>query len=344
MRAFVTGGLGFIGCNLTDRLLRDGHDVVIYDNASRQGVLLNLEWLRKQHGERVCWVKGDTRDTGRLQRAMRQAQVIFHLAAQVAVTTSVSNPREDFEVNALGTLNVLEMARTLSPLPVLLYTSTNKVYGGLEKVEIFEDETRYRTSSEYNQGVSETFPLDFHSPYGCSKGAADQYVRDYYRIFGLPTVVFRMSCIYGERQMGNEDQGWVAHLARTAIQGGRIKIYGDGKQVRDLLYIGDLVDAMLRAVRRIDRTAGRVYNVGGGPENTISVWAEFRTTLAPFNGGIRDADYEDWRPGDQRIYISDIRRIRRELDWMPTVNISEGLRRMVESWETLPVALKAMAR
>jgi CDP-paratose 2-epimerase len=293
----------------------------------------NLEWLRRHHGSRVNWIKGDSRDAVSVSHAMKGADVVFHFAAQVAVTTSVSNPRLDFEVNALGAINVLEAARQLKPSPVVLFTSTNKVYGGLEGVEVLEEETRYRLSQEFANGISETFPLDFHSPYGCSKGTADQYVRDYYRIFALPTVVFRMSCIYGTRQMGNEDQGWVAHLARTAFQGNEVQIFGDGKQVRDLLYVDDLIEAMLRAVSRIDRTAGQVYNLGGGPAYTMSIWEEFRESLTLILGKTPRAKYGPWRPGDQRIYVSDIRKARLHLDWMPKVSIAAGLGRMVEAWK-----------
>ena len=333
MRTLITGGLGFIGCNLADRLLRDGHEVLIYDNANRSGVMRNLEWLRQRHGSRVNWIEADTRNAASVSRALKGADVVFHFAAQVAVTTSVANPREDFEVNALGTINVLEAARQLRPQPIVLFTSTNKVYGGLEGVAILEDDTRYRLSPEFALGIPETFPLDFHSPYGCSKGTADQYVRDYNRIFGLPTVVFRMSCIYGKRQIGNEDQGWVAHLAHTAFQEREVEIFGDGKQVRDLLYVDDLIEAMLKAVNRIDRTAGQVYNLGGGPANTISVWKEYRDTLATLLERTPQAKHGPWRPGDQRVYISDISKVQRHLDWMPRVAIAEGLRQMIADWE-----------
>src|SRR5579864_3347836 len=279
MRALVTGGLGFIGCNVANRLLREGHDVIMFDNAHRAGVMQNLEWLRELYGPRVCWVNADVRDAGAVQKAMQGVDAVFHLAAQVAVTTSLQNPQEDFSINAQGTVNVLEAARKLSPSPIFVFTSTNKVYGGIEHVKIVERPTRYEFESE-PQGISESCPLDFHSPYGCSKGAADQYVRDYKRIYGLRTVVLRMSCIYGPRQFGNEDQGWVAHFALTGLRGGEITIYGDGKQVRDLLYVDDLVDLMMACVARIDRTAGEVYNIGGGPDNTISVWAELHEPLA----------------------------------------------------------------
>jgi CDP-paratose 2-epimerase len=271
---------------------------------------------------------------------MQGAAMVFHFAGQVAVTTSVHNPQEDFAINAQGTLNVLEAARQMKPPPALLFTSTNKVYGGLEGVQIVEEKTRYRLRDR-DQGIPETFPLDFHSPYGCSKGAADQYVRDYHRIYGLPTIVFRMSCIYGCRQLGTEDQGWVAHLARTALDGRELTVYGDGKQVRDVLYVDDLVEAMVKAVDRIDRTAGQVYNVGGGPANTVSVWTEFRETLAALLGKVREPRYGSWRPGDQRVYISDIRKIQEHLGWTPKVSVIEGLQRMIEEWRPSGIAYAA---
>lgn len=331
MRALVTGGIGFIGTNLSHRLLQDGHDVKIFDNASRPGVQKNLEWLRAHHGSQFQLVQADVRDFEAVQDAVKGVDVVFHLAAQVAVTTSVSNPREDFLINAQGTLNVLEAARHLNPTPIFLYTSTNKVYGGLDHVRVVERATRY-DFEDLPDGVSENCPLDFHSPYGCSKGAADQYVRDYFRIYGLRTIVFRMSCIYGPRQFGNEDQGWVAHFALTGLRKGHLTIYGDGKQVRDLLYVDDLVELMLRAVSRIKRTAGQVYNVGGGRENTISVWTELHQPLEKLLGRLPTVDYAEFRPGDQKIYVSDIRKAGRDLEWRPKVGIFDGLRSMIELW------------
>lgn len=336
MRALVTGGLGFIGCNVASRLLRDGHDVTIYDNASRLGVLSNLEWLRKQHPGRVCWVEGDVRDAAAVERAMQGADVVFHFAAQVAVTSSVTDPVADFEVNARGTLNALEAARRLKPMPIVLFTSTNKVYGGLEGTRVMEETTRYRLP-DFELGIPETFPLDFHSPYGCSKGAGDQYVHDYHRIFGMPTIVFRMSCIYGPRQQGTEDQGWVAFLARMSRAGKQVRIFGDGKQVRDVLYVDDLVDAMLRSVNRVPVTAGQIYNIGGGPAHTISVWAEFREHLEALLGRVPQPIFGPWRPGDQRIYISDIRKAQRDLDWTPSIAVPQGLRQMMAEWEAAAV-------
>jgi CDP-paratose 2-epimerase len=327
MRTLVTGGLGFIGCNLTDRLLREGHEVVILDNASRNGTLNNLHWLEENHRGKFHWIQGDTRDTAAVEEAIQGAGTVFHFAAQVAVTTSVQNPQDDFSTNAQGSLNVLEAARHQSRKPIVVFTSTNKVYGGMDQVRVEEKETRY-AMPDFPKGIPESLPLDFHSPYGCSKGSADQYVHDYFRIYGLQTVVFRMSCIYGSRQFGNEDQGWVAHFVLTALQNGSLTIYGDGKQVRDLLYIDDLVDAFLLAVGRIDRTAGEIYNIGGGPSNAISVWTECSKHLAKAVKQMPSVQFADWRPGDQKIYISDIRKAARDFGWQPKISIPEGLDRL----------------
>jgi CDP-paratose 2-epimerase len=332
MRALVTGGVGFIGTNLSHRLLSDGHEVILFDNLSRAGVQHNFDWLNAKHDKQLQFVQGDVRDFDAVLKAIQNVDVVFHLAAQVAVTTSVSNPREDFSINAQGTLNVLEAARRQEPMPVVLYTSTNKVYGGLEHLRVIERCSRYEFEN-LPQGVAETCPLDFHSPYGCSKGAADQYVRDYYRIYGLPSIVFRMSCIYGPHQFGNEDQGWVAHFCLTGIHGGHLTIYGDGKQVRDLLYVDELVELMLRAYKNINRTAGQVFNVGGGPANTISVWTEFRDVLRPLIGNLPSMNFDEFRSGDQKIYVSDIRKAQTQLGWAPSVKIEEGLGMLIDSWK-----------
>jgi len=328
--ALITGGAGFIGSNLADALASDGWVVWIFDLLARPGVERNLAWLQERHGGRIRFIRGDVRDFPAVAEAVRQAEVVFHLAAQVAVTTSLIDPRTDFEINALGTLNVLEAARQARHRPIVLYTSTNKVYGAMEEVPVVEEATRYRYADR-PFGIDERQPLDFHSPYGCSKGAADQYVRDYARIYGLPTVVFRMSCIYGPRQFGTEDQGWVAHFVISAMTGRPITIYGDGKQVRDLLFVTDLVAAMRAAVERIDRTAGQVYNIGGGPEHTLSVWHEFAPLLAEILGRPLDPPaFRPWRPGDQKVYVSDIRKAMRDLDWRPQVGVQEGLTRLAE--------------
>ncbi len=326
----VTGGAGFIGSNYVDRLLRRGEDVTVYDNLSRVGAPKNLTWLRQRYGTRSFQlVVGDVQDADRLNAVIQGVDVVVHLASQVAVTSSVAEPRPDFEANALGTFNVLEAARGSGKQPVVMYASTNKVYGGMEHIQVSEDATRYRYVSQPH-GVPESMPLDFHSPYGCSKGAGDQYVRDYARIYGLPTVVFRQSCIYGPRQFGMEDQGWVAWFIIAVLAGRSITIYGDGKQVRDLLYVEDLLDVYDAALEQIDTATGQVYNIGGGPQNTISVWREFQPLLERYLEVEIPAVVGSWRPGDQRVYISDIRKAQADLGWVPEVGVEEGIRRLIE--------------
>ncbi|MCS7010004.1 MAG: GDP-mannose 4,6-dehydratase [Anaerolineales bacterium] len=326
---FVTGGAGFIGSNYVARLLERGEQVTVYDNLSRAGATRNLDWLRQRFGaDSFRLVVGDVRDFDLLLASSRQADVFVHLAAQVAVTSSVSDPRQDFEINALGTFNTVEAARLNGNNPIFLYASTNKVYGGMEEVRVVEGTTRW----EYQDlpfGCPETQPLDFHSPYGVSKGCGDQYVRDYARIYGLRSVVFRQSCIYGPRQFGIEDQGWVAWFIIAAITGRPITIYGDGKQVRDVLYVDDLLDAYDAAIKHIDQAKGQIYNLGGGPQNTLSVWAEFGPLLERLLGRPVPVQYGDWRPGDQRVFIADIRKAERELGWRPRVGVEEGIRRLV---------------
>lgn len=330
-RILITGGAGFIGCNLASRLLTAGYQVTIYDNLSRPRTNFNLDWLNSQAATAPGTLQthiADIRDAERLAAAAQDCDAIFHLASQVAVTTSVQDPRSDFAINALGTFNVLEAARLAPDPPAVFYASTNKVYGGMEDVPIVEEASRYRYR-DLPLGVPETHPLDFHSPYGCSKGAGDQYVRDYYRIYGLRTVVFRQSAIYGPRQFGVEDQGWVAHFIIAMVTGKPITIYGDGKQVRDLLYIDDLVNIYVRALDRIDQVAGRIYNVGGGPHNSISIWREFQPLLSRLAGRqLEAAAYGDWRPGDQPVCILDISRAAHELAWQPTISIETGISRL----------------
>ena len=330
MHYFITGGAGFIGSNYVARLLERGERVTVYDNLSRAGAERNLAWLRSRFGENAfTLIQGDVRDANLLASSLGDADVVVHLAAQVAVTTSVEDPRTDFEINALGTFNVLEAVRQSPKRPMVIYASTNKVYGGMEDVKIVEEETRYRYA-DLPFGVSESQPLDFHSPYGCSKGAGDQYVRDYARIYGIPTVVFRQSCIYGLRQFGIEDQGWVAWFVIAAVTGRPITIYGDGKQVRDVLFVDDLLNAYDAAVERRDEVAGEVFNIGGGPQNTISIWREFAPLLEKALGQSVPVSYGDWRPGDQRVYISDIRKAKRRLGWEPHIGVEEGVARLVE--------------
>jgi CDP-paratose 2-epimerase len=323
----VTGGAGFVGSNLTAALAADGQRVRVLDNLSRAGVQANAAWLAARFPDHVEIMRGDVRDAAAVAVAAAGAAVIYHLAGQVAVTTSVTDPRTDFEVNALGTLNVLEAARQSPLRPTVLFSSTNKVYGGMEDAHVVERDGRY-AYADLPAGAGEARPLDFHSPYGCSKGAADQYVRDYARIYDLPTVVFRMSCIYGPRQFGNEDQGWVAHFARAFIQGDALRIYGDGKQIRDVLFVDDLVRAFRTAAARTDVTAGEVFNIGGGPENTLSL-LELLAELRDILGREVPVTFHDWRPGDQRVYVSDTTRAGATFGWRPEVGRSEGLRRLV---------------
>lgn len=340
MRVFITGGAGFIGCNLAAHHARQGHPVTIFDNLSRPRTEHNLHWLQAQFDTRtLTFIRGDVRDYAALEAAVRAAQpdLIVHLAAQVAVTTSVKDPRVDFEINALGTFNVLEAARAQPKPPAVFYASTNKVYGGMEHLAIVLDGTRYRYR-DLPHGVDETQPLDFHSPYGCSKGAGDQYVRDYARIYGLRTVVFRQSCIYGERQFGVEDQGWVAHFVIAAALNRPITIYGDGKQVRDLLHVQDLIAAYDAAWERINAVSGEIFNLGGGAENALAIWSEFGPILESLAGHTIPVRYADWRPGDQRVFISDNRKAERLLGWQPRIRAHEGIRRLWE-WVTANRAL-----
>ena len=327
----VTGGCGFIGCNLVERLLQGGAQVRVFDDLSREGSAVNRRWLETLgYDDALTFIYQDVRDVQAVQEAMAGVEAVYHFAAQVAVTTSVSQPRHDFEVNTWGTLNVLEAARRLDSPPLIVFTSTNKVYGATADVSIRELETRY-DYVDRPFGISEEQPLDFHSPYGCSKGSADQYVHDYARIYDLPTVVLRQSCIYGLHQFGNEDQGWVAHFVIAALRDEPITIFGDGKQVRDLLYITDLLDLFELVLENPGRVAGEIYNVGGGRERTISIWQEFGLLLSELMGREIDVSYGDWRPGDQRVYVSDIRKIRATLGWSPQVTVKDGVRRLL-SW------------
>ncbi len=329
MHIVITGGAGFIGANLAAALLNDGYRVTLYDNLSRPGATHNLAWLTRRFGdERVVLRRGDIRDAAGTTQALADADTIIHLAGQVAVTTSVANPREDFDINALGTFNVLEAARASGRNPILLYSSTNKVYGGMDDIVVVEDDTRYRYR-DLPRGATEAQPLDFHSPYGCSKGTGDQYVRDYHRIYDLRTVVFRQSAIYGPRQFGVEDQGWAAHFIIATQFGRPLSSYGDGKQVRDLLYVDDLVDAYRSAILRIDHVAGEIFNIGGGPDNTISIWREFHPHLDRLNGApVVTPRFADWRPGDQRVCILNVDKAQKALEWAPKVSITAGIERL----------------
>jgi CDP-paratose 2-epimerase len=327
----ITGGAGFIGCNLAHRLLGMGKRVIVFDNLSRNGVRRNLAWLRRTHGDSVEAVIGDVRDADAVAAAVARAGRVFHFAAQVAVTTSLVDPLDDFSVNARGTVNVLEAIRRTDHRPPLVFTSTNKVYGGLDDIQLVNDGYRYGPSDPAiaRRGVSEARPLDFHSPYGCSKGTADQYVVDYARSYGLKTAVFRMSCIYGPHQFGTEDQGWVAHFLIRALQNESIVLYGDGRQVRDVLFVEDLVEAMWLAQQNIDRIAGQAFNIGGGPENTISL-LELLDTIGTLHGRRPGVAFNAWRTGDQRYYVSDTSKFAAATGWKQTVDVHTGVRRLYE--------------
>jgi CDP-paratose 2-epimerase len=327
-RILITGGCGFIGSNLAEYYLEKGWDVIIYDNLSRQGSEVNAAWLADQGDGRFELVHADVRDMRTLLEAMQGVDVVAHLAAQVAVTKSVRDPLDDFLINALGGLHVLEAARKCGSDPIVLYASTNKVYGGMEDLQTTNSRLRY-SLEDYPNGISETFPIDLHSPYGCSKGSCDQYMLDYSRIFGLRTVVFRQSCIYGPRQFGIEDQGWVAHFVISAMLDRPITIYGDGRQARDVLHVTDLVELFDMAVENIDICAGQAYNIGGGPRNATSL-LELIYRLEPIMDRAIPLQFGDWRPGDQRVYVSDIRKAERDLGWTPTIALGEGLQDLCE--------------
>ena len=325
----ITGGAGFIGTNLAARLLDDGRQVLVYDNLSRPGVERNLAWLRERHPQQLQVVIADIRDRERVRDAVAGASQVFHLAAQVAVTSSLDDPREDFETNLGGTLNVLEAMRALEQPPSLLFTSTNKVYGGLDDVALEVAGRRYQPVDRdvRAHGIGESRPLDFHSPYGCSKGGADQYVLDYARSYGLPAALFRMSCIYGPHQCGNEDQGWVAHFLLRALRGAPITLYGDGRQVRDVLFVEDLVDAFLRCQAQMRTLRGRAFNIGGGPRNALSL-VDVLEHIRALTGRAVQVTHGPWRVGDQRWYVSDTRAFADATGWAPAIAAHDGIERL----------------
>lgn len=334
--ALIFGGAGFIGANLVRRLLLDTDARIhIFDNLSRPGVRNNLKQLQKLDcaSGRLRFTLGDIRDAAAVEHAVRDASEIYQFAAQVAVTTSIADPRCDFETNAAGTFNVLEAARKSGNHPFLLFTSTNKVYGEMVDEPLTASKTRY--SYARRRSISEEQPLDFHSPYGCSKGAADQYVREYSRMYGLPSVVFRMSCIAGEMQYGNEDQGWVAHFLYTTLKGAPLTVYGDGRQVRDVLYVGDLVRAFDAVRSSLPKTAGQIYNVGGGEKNTISL-LELMEEIEDLTGKRLLISHDRRRPGDQLIYVSDCSKIARDAGWKPRFSVRETLRAIYNFWKEQP--------
>lgn len=332
MKILITGGAGFIGTNATEYFLNKGNTVTVFDNFSRDGSRSNLLFLKKNYKTKnLKVIEGDIRyDQKKLIRLVKNADLVLHLAAQVAVTTSVLDPEEDFGINALGTFNVLEAVRKSGNNPILIYSSTNKVYGGLEDLKVVEEKTRYKIAS-LPYGVSEERCLDFHSPYGCSKGTADQYVRDYSRIYGLNTIVFRQSCIYGPHQFGVEDQGWVAWFIIALTKSKEITIYGNGKQVRDILYVEDLVRAYEMAAKNIKKTRGKIYNIGGGSTQTISIWFDFKPILEKLFHRKITVKFSKWRPGDQPIFVSDIRRAKKDFGWEPKIGVTEGITKL-HSW------------
>lgn len=329
MRVLITGGAGFIGSNLAYALLSRGDKVTIYDNLSAKMVKKNLIWLKANTGRgKLETIIKDVRDRDSLYDAIKSKDVIFHLAAQTTVTSSISNPIDDFEVNTIGTINALEGIRKHNPHALAIYSSTNKVYGSMDFIKYGQTKKRFTfLEKRLKDGIDESFPLDFHSPYACSKGAADLYFYDYSRIYGLKTVVFRQSCIYGERQFGSEDQGWVMHFLKKILQGKEIRICGTGKQVRDILYIDDLISAYLQALNKINKIKGSVYNIGGGSNNTVSLMELIKIIEKKFKRRAHYAFYES-RPGDQKIFFSDNKKTYRELDWKVGIGIDEGLDRL----------------
>lgn len=320
----ITGGVGFIGVNAAQYFHEQGWHVTVFDNFSRRGVDRNAAFLRHTFGNHITIVEGDVRSRRDLSRVVRDQDVILHLAAQAAVTTSVAEPWGDFKTNTQGTMRVLEAARLSPKKPVVLYASTNKVYGALEGIPISEGEQRY-SFADGRSGIGEDQPLDFHSPYGCSKGAADQYVRDYARLYDLPTVVFRQSCVYGPHQYGVEDQGWVAWFLIAALLNKPITVYGNGKQVRDLLFIEDLLDAYESAIEHIDQVKGKIYNIGGGVTNTLSL-LELLALMEQKFSLHTSPTFTPLRPGDQMIFVSDNRHCTTDLGWQPRIGVSEGIR------------------
>jgi CDP-paratose 2-epimerase len=322
----ITGGAGFVGTNLASRVASDGRRVVVFDSLGRPGVEQNLRWLESTYSGLVTSEIADVRDAAALRAAVSGADAVFHLAAQVAVTTSLELPVDDFEVNLQATLTLLEELRRLPRSVPLLFTSTNKVYGALPEVRLERVDDRWEPVDRElrEHGVDEHHPLDFRTPYGCSKGGADQYVLDYAHMFGLPAVVFRMSCIYGPHQHGTEDQGWLAHFMRRALAGEPVTIYGDGAQVRDVLYATDLVEAMLRTCEDADRLAGTAFNVGGGASNTLSL-LELVQMIAELEEAPVDVTFAGERAGDQRWYVSDTSRLRQAIGWEPVVNVKDGV-------------------
>ncbi len=326
----VTGGAGFIGSNLADRLAGLGHQVRVFDALARPGVEANLAWLQRRHGSRITPVIADIRDRQAVERAAQGVAAVFHMAAQVAVTSSLDDPELDFDVNLRGTFNVLEALRRRADPPPLVFASTNKVYGALGDIPLSRDGDAYLPSDPAlrARGIDEARPLSFYTPYGCSKGAADQYVLDFARSFGVPSCVLRMSCIYGPRQRGTEDQGWLAHFLYSVLAGRPISIYGDGRQVRDVLFVDDAVDAYLGAWANMGAVSGQAFNLGGGPDNAVTL-LQVLAEIGEITGRTPDLRFSEWRPGDQRYFVADSRRAVSALGLGRFVPWQDGLRRLV---------------
>jgi CDP-paratose 2-epimerase len=346
----VTGGAGFIGSNLADKLAGEGFDVLIYDALTRPGVEANLAWLKSRHPRRIAAAVADIRDRDAVSEVAAEARAVFHFAAQVAVTTSLAEPYQDFETNIQGTIFLLEaLRRRRRPVP-LVFASTNKVYGSLADLELRHEGEAYlpRDPAIRAHGIDERRPLSFCTPYGCSKGAADQYVLDYARSLGLPSALLRMSCIYGPRQLGTEDQGWIAHFLRRAVADEPITIYGDGHQVRDVLHVGDAVAAYVAVWRRIGEVAGQAFNLGGGPANAVSL-VQVIGEIERILGRRVKLSFEDWRPGDQRYFATDARRARASLGLPPPLSWRAGLADLArwlqsEGWVKAPVLMERKPR
>jgi CDP-paratose 2-epimerase len=322
----ITGGAGFIGVNAASHFSDQGWHITVLDNLSRRGTEDNLRWLRERTD--VGFEKIDIRNADAMAGALEnnKPDVVLHLAAQVAVTTSVTDPREDFEINALGTFNVLEAIRQKSPESFLINASTNKVYGKMDDVAVVERNGRYEYR-DLTAGCSESQQLDFHSPYGCSKGVADQYAIDYARIYGLRSTTFRQSCVYGARQFGIEDQGWVAWFTIAHVLDKPITIYGDGKQIRDVLHVKDLCRAYEAAIQDQDAAIGQAFNIGGGPDNTLSL-RELLAFLKQFLGKQTQLSWEEWRPGDQPVFVCDLTKARQKLGWQPETGVEKGVEQL----------------
>ena len=330
-KIIITGGAGFIGVNASDRFAKQGWNVVVLDNLSRKGTDLNLAWLQERHD--VNFMNVDIRDDAQVAKVFKEINpdVVLHLAAQVAVTTSVINPREDFDINALGTFNVLDAMRLHSPDSFFINASTNKVYGKMEDLGIVERNGRYEYQT-LQTGVSESRGLDFHSPYGCSKGVADQYVIDYSRVYNLNTVTFRQSCIYGPRQFGIEDQGWVAWFTIAAMLDKEITVYGDGKQIRDVLHVDDLINAYQLAIENQDKVRGCALNIGGGPNNTLSLLELLGYLEKTLDKKIAPL-WSDWRPGDQPVFVCDLNNAKNKMNWQPSISVEQGVVKLI-NWVT----------